>query len=613
MPEAVTFYKESLEMIGEFIATELAPIVGKIDHEGAHLKDGEARLPEDLEKVFEKIKDLGFHGLCVPRELGGMNAPLINYFMGAEMFARADSASMTHFSFHAGIAMAMLVYSLREGTSQVDPKKGTILKTRFEDAIREMVSGDAWGCMDITEPNAGSDMAALRTKGEQDENGNWYITGEKIFITSGHGKYHLVIARTEDPKPGDDAFAGLKGLSMFMVPAYEDTPEGRKRTVFVDRLEEKLGHHASATCAVRFEHSPAHLIGKRGEGFQYMLLLMNNARIGVGFESIGTCEAALRLAIAYAAERKSMGKTIDRHEMIADYLDEMKTDLVGLRAMAMHGAFHEEMSQKLTIAYDFGDLSETEKKDIGKQIKVHRAKSRRTTPLLKYIAAEKSVEMARRGLQIHGGVGFTREYGAEKILRDAIVLPIYEGTSQIQSLMAMKDTLVGIFKDPQAFVKRLAQAKWRSLSSRDPLEKKLSRIQAISLSAQQHLISKTAGDKLRGLKDHPMGTWPKELTKEWDPKHDFAFAMLHAERLTKILCDELIGELLFEQAKKYPERRVHLEKYLERAEPRCKMLLEEITTTGARLLAELNSKPETESATTAAQLRRSKKYARSGG
>jgi alkylation response protein AidB-like acyl-CoA dehydrogenase len=587
--EAVTFYRESLEMMGEFVAAEVAPIAAKVDRVGLHLEKGEVISPPELDALFAKIKELGLHGLAVPREFGGMNAPLINYFLSAEMFARADASIMTHFSFHCGIAMAMLVYSLREGTSKIDPKTGEIVETRFADAIREITAGDAWGCMDITEANAGSDMAALRTKGEQDENGNWFVTGEKIFISSGHGKYHLVIARTEEAKPGEDSFAGLKGLSMFVVPAYEDTPNGRVRYVFVDRLEEKLGHHASATCALRFERAPAHLIGNRGEGFNYMLLLMNNARIGVGFESLGGCEAAYRLAVDYAAQRRSMGKTIDRHEMIADYLDEMRTDIQGIRALAVQGAYHEEMSQKLQIAVEHGELGELEKKRLERDLRRHRRLSRRVTPLLKYLAGEKVVELSKRSIQIHGGVGYTAEYGAEKLLRDGMVMPIYEGTSQIQSLMAMKDSLSGILKDPQGFVRRIAQARWKSVSARDTLERRVAKIQALSLAAQQHLVSRTATDKLKGLREKPLGEWSSSLRKDWDPKHDFAFAMLHAERLTKILCDEVIAELLLEQAQKFPERREILERHLERAELRVKFLHEEITTTGERLLAKLAS------------------------
>ncbi len=586
LEEALTFYKEVLELVGQFSAEEIAPRAADIDRTGLQLVDGEVVPPKALKQVFDLIKGLELHGLCVPRELGGMNGPSMLYMLNSELMARADVSTMTHFSFHGGMAMAMMLYSLMEGSTEIDRATGVIKKTRWQKEIAEIVAGKAWGCMDITEPAAGSDMAALRARGEQDAGGNWFVTGEKIFITSGHGKYHFVIARTEES--GDGAFDGLKAMSLFLVPAYEDVGGQRVRHARVDRLEEKLGHHGSATAAIVFDRSPAQLVGKRGEGFKNMLFLMNNARLGVSFEALGLCEAAYRLAKEYAAGRPSMGKTIDRHELIADYLDEMQTDIQGIRALAVYGTWHEEMAQRLNIALEHKvEKGGLEAERLKKQFRSHQRRARRVTPLSKYLAAEKAVEMARRGLQIHGGVGYTKEYGAEKLLRDALVMPIYEGTSQIQSLMAMKDTLGAIIKNPQAFVKRAAQARWRSVSARDPLERRVARVQTLSKSAQQFLITRTATDKLRALGGRPLNEWPREFLKNWNPKRDFAYAMLHAERLTRLLADEAICEILLEQAEKHPERRELLARYLDRAEPRARALHDEITTTGERLLAKL--------------------------
>lgn len=590
--EAVAFYKEIAETVGEFVADEIAPYAAEIDRAGIIFEKGEARFPPRAQGIFDQIKQLELHGLCVPRELGGMNAPMALYYMVSELFARAEVSLMAHHGFHGGMAAAMMMFSVREGTTRFDPGTGAILETRFADQIREIVSGQSWGCMDITEPDAGSDMARLRAVGEQDADGNWFVTGEKIFITSGHGKFHFVIARTEhaasDAGPSDDPMAGLKGLSMFLVPTYEDLPGGqRRRIVTLERVEEKLGHHASVTAALSFDRAPAQLVGKRGEGFDYMLLLMNGARVGVGFECLGLCEAAIRLAADYAAQRRSMGKTIDRHEMIADYLDEMRTDAQALRALCMFGTYHEELAQKLAIRKTQGSLSELELKDLEKKIRRHKRAARRVTPLLKYFGAEKAVEMTRRCVQIHGGVGYTKEYGAEKLLRDAMVMPIYEGTSQIQSLMAMKDTLSGILARPQAFLRRGAQARWRAVSGRDPLERRLAKLQSISHQAQQHLVLRTAGDKFRSVHNHPVAEWPGRFSKNWNPKRDFAFAMLHAERLTRILIDESVAEILFAQAEQHPERREVLERWLERAEPRSRFLLDEIVTTGDRILESL--------------------------
>ena len=195
--------------------------------------------------------------------------------------------------------------------------------------------------------------------------------------------------------------------------------------------------------------------------------------------------------------------------------------------------------------------------------------------------------MARKCVQIHGGNGYMQEYGAEKLLRDAMVMPIYEGTSQIQSLMAMKDALGLVMKAPQKFVRDMAKARWRSLSSRNPLERRVAKLQVLSNDALQFLIRKTATDKFRSVTDLPMAKWSKAFFKDWNPKRDFAYAMLHAERLTQLLADVVICEILLGQAKKHPERTEVLERYLSRAEPRCRYLHDQILTTGSELLARL--------------------------
>ena len=157
--EALAFYKETLDMVGGFVADEIAPHAAQLDREGVRHEGGEAVFPERLAGIFAKINELGLHGLCVPRELGGMNAPVMLYFLSSRCSARADVSVMAHHGFHGGMAMAMLLFSVREGTTKIDGDKGTISKTRFADYIGEIVRGEAWGCMDITEPNAGSDMA----------------------------------------------------------------------------------------------------------------------------------------------------------------------------------------------------------------------------------------------------------------------------------------------------------------------------------------------------------------------------------------------------------------------------------------------------------------------
>lgn len=592
--EAVDFYREVLTLVGGFASDEIADRIRELDRAHPKLADGEVVYPPITEEVFEKLRGLELAGLSVPRELGGLNAPMLVFQMTNELFARADVSLCAHQGFHGGMAMAAIVYSILEGTTSFDPDRPGITSTRFQEVVDGILSGEEWGSMDITEPHAGSDMANLRCKGEQDADGNWFVSGSKTFITSGHGRWHFVIARTEDPKPGDDALSGLQGLSMFLVPAFAPGPDGRpvRTHTRLDAVEHKLGHHGSATVGITFDRAPAQLIGQRGEGFKYMLMLMNNARVGVGFESLGLCEAALRQARAYAAERPSMGKTIDRHEMIADALDEMETDVRAIRCLAMSAGMREELAQKIGIRLRFQPPADpAERAAAEKELKSHQRRARQLTPLLKYLASEKAVEMARRNVQIHGGAGYMVEYGAEKLLRDAVVMPIYEGTSQIQSLMAMKDNLMAAVKHPRTFVRAMAQARLRAIGARDPHERRVARLQGVQHQAIQFLLSRLAGSKIRDLRHHPVGTWGSAL-KEFDPKRDFALAMLHAERLTKILVDVAVAEELLEQGRKHPERLPILDRWLERAEPRCRFLLDEITTTGLRLLRDLHGEAE---------------------
>ncbi|MEQ1568709.1 MAG: acyl-CoA dehydrogenase family protein [Myxococcota bacterium] len=580
--EAVGFYRDTLRFVGGFVADEIAANSAALDKAHPKLVGGEVQYPPVMTDLFAKLNGLELHGLSVPRELGGLNAPLVVFQMTNELFARADVSICAHHGFHGGMAMAALVYSIVEGTTSFDPGLPGITDTRFREVVDSILAGQAWGSMDITEPHAGSDMANLRTRGELGEDGQWRVTGQKIFITSGHGRWHFVIARTE---PSTGAGLGLDGLSMFLVPAFDAA--GVRTHTSLDAVEAKLGHHGSATVAISFDRAPAHLIGARGKGFEAMLLLMNGARVGVGFEALGLAEAAYRMAKRYAAERPSMGKTIDRHELVADYLDEARTDLQAIRALAMSAGVQDEIAQKLGIRLRFmppADPAERERMEA--DLRRYRRRSRHLTPLLKYLASEKAVEIARKNVQIHGGSGYIVEYGAEKLLRDAVVMPIYEGTSQIQSLMAMKDNLMAAVKHPRSFVRDAAAARWRSVSARDVHDRRVAGVQSSGFQAIQFLLSRLAGHKLRELRGQPMGQWSAAL-RSFDPKRDFALAMLHAERLTRILIDGAVAETLLDQGRRHPDRLELLDRWLERAEPRSRFLLDEITTTGSRLLRDL--------------------------
>lgn len=576
--EALEYYREVLNLVGEFVANEVAPRAKKIDSEGVHMDaDGKVIGGDSHQKIFDQVDEMGMYGLSVPRELGGMNLPVIVYFIVNELFARGDVSTMTHFAFHAATSGALVQYSLAEGSAEFDDA-GRLVRTRFDDVIRDVIENCEWGAMDLTEADAGSDLAAIRSKAVKGDDGVWRLTGNKIFITSGHGKYHLVLAKTEDEY-------SLDALSLFLVPLTIERDGETIKNGYVDRLEEKIGHHGSATCSVQFDDSEAELIGEPGQGFKLMLLLMNNARVGVGFESIGIMETAHRMAREFAAERKSMGKTIDKHEMIASYLDEMDLLIRGVRAMAVEGAIAEERATRLEWMLKAQPQAAGD--DVKKLIRRNRWRARKLTPLLKYLAGESAVHITRMNMQVHGGYGYSSEYEAERLLRDALVLPVYEGTSQIQALMAFKDSMTGAMRRPQRFLQKMAQAKLDAVTSLDGLERTYHSMRSLAYSAQQRILLRIAKRKWNKALSGPLPKFLDAFMKDWDPKRDFAFGLLHAENLCRILCEVEIAGILLKQAEDFPERRELAERWIERAQPRVRYHWEMIMQTGDTVLARL--------------------------
>ena len=594
--EAKAFYDELLTSLGEFAAKEIAPFERELDEQHPHFHDGVVDDAPRLKKIFDALAGLGAMGLTLPRRLGGLNAPNLISSTLLEMLTRADASVAGHFGFYGGMASALMFYSADEGS--VTYEGGVPVKSRFDAEVLRIVEGKEWGAMVLTEPQAGSDLARLQSKAVAQKDGTWRLTGQKIYITAGHGEHHVVIARSED----EGTHPGLKGLSLFYVPAHigpdgkgcaKDAP-GAQRNLVIGGIEHKMGQHSAVAATIHYENSYAELIGQRGEGFRLMLVLMNNARIIVAFEALGTCEAAFRTARAYAEERVTMGKTLSRHEMIADYLDEMDVVIRGLRAVTFEAAFHEECGMRLkTLLKSNPPANADERKDLERSAKKHTARSRTLTPLIKYWGGEEAVRQTRMCMQILGGIGYITETGAEKLLRDALVIPVYEGTSQIQALMALKDNLQAAIKNPARFARDVAETRLLALSSSDPLEKGAARMKMVTLSAMQTIIGRIAADKLGGVGKKPIGQWRASLTKEWDPAVDFSFGLLHAERLTKLLTWSHTAEVLVTQAKSVAgtadadERAEIAVRFIERFEPRAKGVLIEIEATSGSLLARL--------------------------
>jgi len=584
LEEAKEFYRAVIDSVGEYSGEFIAPRAMKIDEEGNWLENGEVKCGKALEEVYQGLKDRELWGMSVPREFGGSNCPLAVFFVTAELLARADVSIMTHFGFHSGIALALLMYAAREGSLKIE--NGEIKSVRWEKAIREIAAGEAWGAMVLTEPDAGSDLGRIRSRAVE-RDGKWYLTGEKIFITSGHGQYHIVLAKT-DVESGGKKLDPLKELSLFLVPRIIERDGEKVHNFEVSKVEEKVGHHGSATCSLMYEDSEAELIGKVGQGFELMLTLMNNARVGVGFEAIGVSEAALRQAREYAHQRKTMGQTIDRHPIVAEMLMDMELDIAGLRAMAFSAANHVEIGSKLDMVLRAVPPTDPdEKKKLERRLRKHNQRARLLTPLLKYAAAEAAVRITRNNMQIIGGPGYIREVGAEKLLRDALVLPIYEGTSQIQALMSLKDNMMNAMKRPGEFARETARIQFLAGTTGDETHRAFFKAEASIHRALLAVLARIASKKFKRTVNESGWGQVKQFAdmSKWDPKVDFSQGLVHAERFARSLSDLECARALVDQASKFPERRKLAERYVKRMASRVAVQTDAIMSNDETVLA----------------------------
>ncbi|MBI5533555.1 MAG: acyl-CoA dehydrogenase family protein [Deltaproteobacteria bacterium] len=575
LQDAMEFYRSVMEAVGEYSGEQIAPRWRQIDQEGNHLVDGEVVYGKAIGEIFEGIKQRELYGMNIPRELGGQNCPMALFFVTAELFARADTSVMTHYGFHGGIAMALLAYAAKEGSIKID--KTGIVSTRWEGAIREIAAGNASGAMDLTEPDAGSDLGRIRMKAEE-RNGKWHLTGEKVYITSGQGQYHLVLAKTGSATGGDE-FEALKRLSLFLVPRKIERDGKVIHNIKVTKIEEKIGHHGSATCALEFEDAEGELVGKVNQGFELMLLLMNSARVGVGYEAIGLSEAAFRMARDYASTRKTMGQTINKHPVVAEMLMDMELDIIAGRALNFATANEVEISSKLELLLSAGAITDPDlKRKYERRLSKARRRSRFLTPLVKYAASENAVRIARNGMQIHGGIGYISELGADKFLRDSLVLTIYEGTSQIQALMALKDNMMMALRKPGLFARNIARSRLFATTTSDELQRLYYKAEAGLYQAVATVLGRVASGKFKRTIADKGWSEVSDFIKmsSWDPKTDFAPALLHAERFAQGLSQVASARILLDQAARFPQRRKIAERYVRRMAPRVAYLTDQI-------------------------------------
>lgn len=574
--EALEFYTEIASNVGRLIGKEMVPRAVAIDKKGCSFSQGTIENPKELDEICGIFQEMGLHSLIQPREFGGLNVPFIIQCVLVEMTSQIDLSCFTNIAFSNAISEFLFMFSLLEGSTKL--KEGKIVECRFQKQIEEMVEGKTWGAMVLTEPNAGSDLGNLQTKATR-VGDHWVLNGSKLFITEGHGEHHIVLARTEEAKEGS---LGLEGLSLFYVPMHRQTEQGERVENFkVGGIEDKIGLKGSPTCSLIYEETYGELIGEQGKGFNQMVRMMNGFRLGVGFQSLGMVQGAIAMAKDYAQVRHTMGKPIMDHELVADLIYDMETDLFGLRALAYETVSDFEIAQREEILLEFNE-TEKEVPDKEERRKVYKKLKhlvRKRTPLLKYLGSEKAVEFARLNMQIHGGFGYTKEYQAERLLRDALVLPVYEGSSQIQALMTLKDEMKEILKRPSQFLKNYFKSCFYWLPFKSETEKLFLRCDRILLKCLKQLLWGMIREKRRKVQASQGGLF-KVLTlqflKNWDPKTDFAFALLHSERLCRVITKVEIATILKKQATEFPDRQVFLKRYCTKILPEIRLDFENI-------------------------------------
>ncbi len=385
---------------GALSGDTIAPINRSGDRAGVALADGVVRAPPGFREAYEAFKQGGWQGLAADPAYGGQGLPRA---VALAVFETVHAANMSF----------ALLPMLTLGAIEAIEQHGR--PDQKELYLEKLVSGEWTGTMNLTEPQAGSDLGALTTKAVPQADGSYAITGQKIFITWGEHDLapniiHLVLARIEG------APAGSKGVSMFIVPKFRDE-DGSRNAVRCIGVEEKMGIHASPTCTLAYERATGWLIGAENRGLAAMFTMMNAARLNVGMSGVGVAEAAYQKALAYARERRQGGALIIEHPDVRRMLLTMRAKIQAGRAICYAAA----------VATDAGD----------------KAMEDLLTPIAKAWCTDLGVEAASMGVQVHGGMGFIEEGGAAQFYRDARIAPIYEGANGIQAIDLYGRKLLG--------------------------------------------------------------------------------------------------------------------------------------------------------------------------
>ena len=404
--DAIENYKQVLDITGDIAANILEPNSEEVDLEGPHLVDGRMHYASKTYENLDATRKAGLWGISMPRRYGGLNLPITPYSMASEIVATADAGFQNIWS------LQDCIETLYEFGSEEQRQK----------YIPRVCAGETMS-MDLTEPDAGSDLQRVMLKATySEEEGCWLLNGVKRFITNGDSDIHLVLARSE---------AGThdgRGLSMFI---YDKNQGG----VTVRHIENKLGIHGSPTCELVYKNAKAELCGSTRMGLiKYVMALMNGARLGIAAQSVGVSQAAYNEAIAYARERKQFGEAIVNFPAVYDMIAKIKAKLDAGRSILYQTARYVDIYKALDDIARERKLTPEERQEQKKYARLADA----FTPIAKGMNSEYANQNAYDCIQIHGGSGFIMEYKCQRLYRDARIFSIYEGTTQLQVVAAIR-------------------------------------------------------------------------------------------------------------------------------------------------------------------------------
>ena len=411
--DAMDSYEKVLEIVGEICGDIIAPNAESVDHEGPSVKDGRVTYAAGTRQNLDAVVKAGLMGVAMPRRYNGLNFPIVPYIMAADLVSRADAG------FENLWGLQDCAETLYEFGNEEQRQK----------YIPRICAGETMS-MDLTEPDAGSDLQSVMLKATYSEkDGCWYLNGVKRFITNGDSDIHLVLARSEDgTKDG-------RGLSMFI---YDKKNGG----VDVRRIENKMGIKGSPTCELVYKNAKAELCGDRKLGLiKYVMALMNGARLGIMAQAVGISEAAYREGLAYAKDRKQFGKAIIEFPAVYEMIALMRAKADASRSMLYETARFVDMYKAMEDVAKERKLTPEERTEYKYYSKLADA----FTPMGKGMTTEYANQNAYDAIQIHGGSGFMKDYACERIYRDARITNIYEGTTQLQVVAAIRHVTTGTY------------------------------------------------------------------------------------------------------------------------------------------------------------------------